>query len=209
MARPPRVIKVLVVGNSTVDKGLLLSKFENSERRDYSFVSTIGLSCCLTIIPLVLSIPFRVRDVNVDGQTVRLQLWDAGWTEAWAAVDASSHDARAASALLLVYDVTREDTYESVRMWLQRVKSAGRCTDRVVMMVLGDNCHFQRDDRQVTWERGKELGREGRVAFLEVSSVTAANLETALKSVARAVLAKESAAAHQSSSNDRSTCSLQ
>ncbi|XP_063883659.1 uncharacterized protein LOC135112779 isoform X3 [Scylla paramamosain] len=185
MARPPRVIKVLVVGNSTVDKGLLLSKFENSERRDYSFVSTI------------------------DGQTVRLQLWDAGWTEAWAAVDASSHDARAASALLLVYDVTREDTYESVRMWLQRVKSAGRCTDRVVMMVLGDNCHFQRDDRQVTWERGKELGREGRVAFLEVSSVTAANLETALKSVARAVLAKESAAAHQSSSNDRSTCSLQ
>ncbi|KAK8383219.1 hypothetical protein O3P69_011612 [Scylla paramamosain] len=104
MARPPRVIKVLVVGNSTVDKGLLLSKFENSERRDYSFVSTIG-------------IPFRVRDVNVDGQTVRLQLWDAGWTEAWAAVDASSHDARAASALLLVYDVTREDTYESVRMW--------------------------------------------------------------------------------------------
>lgn len=62
-------------------------------------------------------IPFRVRDVHVDGQTIRLQLWDAGWTEAWAAVDASSHDALAVSALLLVYDVTREDTYESVRTW--------------------------------------------------------------------------------------------
>lgn len=145
----------------------------------------------------------------MDGQTIRLQLWDAGWTEAWAAVDASPHDALAVSALLLVYDVTREDTYESVRTWLQRVKSAGRCTDRIVMMVLGDNCHFQRDDRQVTWERGKELGREGRVAFLEVSSVTAVNLETTLKSVARAVLAKESVVAEQSPSNNRSTCSLQ
>ncbi|MPC40936.1 Ras-related protein Rab-8B [Portunus trituberculatus] len=154
-------------------------------------------------------IPYRVRDVSVDGQTVRVQLWDAGWTEAWTAVDASSHDALAASALLLVYDVTREDTYESVRTWLRSVKSGGRCTDRVVMMVLGDNCHFQRDDRQVTWERGKELGREAHVAFLEVSSVTAVNLETTLKSVARAVLAKESAAAHQSSSNNKSTCSLQ
>ncbi|XP_050702308.1 uncharacterized protein LOC126988291 [Eriocheir sinensis] len=100
----PGVLKVLVVGDNNVNKGLLLAKFENSQQQNFPFVSTIGL-------------PFRVREVRVEGRLVRLQLWDAGWAEAWAALTAPPQDPLAAAALLLVYDVTREDTYESVRTW--------------------------------------------------------------------------------------------
>lgn len=38
----PRVLKVLVVGDNSVNKGLLLAKFEDSQQQNFPFVSTIG-----------------------------------------------------------------------------------------------------------------------------------------------------------------------
>ncbi|XP_050701984.1 ras-related protein Rab-8B-like [Eriocheir sinensis] len=192
----PSVLKVLVVGDNNVNKGLLLAKFENSQQQNFPFVSTIGL-------------PFRVREVRVEGRLVRLQLWDAGWAEAWAALTAPPQDPLAAAALLLVYDVTREDTYESVRTWLQRMRSEARGQERLIM-VLADNCHYLHDDRQVTWERGKQLGLEADRPFFEVSAVTGTNVEAVLKAITSSMLAKDSAAAPSTSAGStKASCCVQ
>ncbi|KAG7158912.1 Ras-related protein Rab-8B-like, partial [Homarus americanus] len=175
------LFKILLVGDAGVGKCDLLAKFEEDKRQEEPFVSTIG-------------IPFRVRDVRVGGKTVRLQLWNAVWDDLTTFTSSNTSSAtttdatRTAKGVLLVYDVTHETSFENTRR-LRKVRDEGGLGE-VVIMLLGTNAHYRGDDRQVTWQRGKELGDEAGVKFLEVSAVTGTNMEQALLTITKAILAK-------------------
>ncbi|XP_045597254.2 ras-related protein Rab-8B isoform X1 [Procambarus clarkii] len=191
MSRPYHYFfKVVLIGDAGVGKSSLLTKFEEDTSRKEPFVSTIGF-------------PFRVRDVKFGRRTVRLQLWEAGWDTPSAT---SSDPARGPRGVLLVYDVTHETSYDSARRWLWRLREQGGF-GKMVVMLLGNKGHYQGDDRQVTWQRGKELADEAGIKFLEVSDVTGTNIEQALVSITSAILAKETNVI--SSAKPSVFCSLQ
>ncbi|KAK4312593.1 hypothetical protein Pmani_016003 [Petrolisthes manimaculis] len=181
MARPyHHLFKILVVGDPSVDKEDLMKKFEEDKHSEDPFVSTIG-------------IPFRVRDIRVGGQKVRLQLWESTWDAAWDSLTSVQDPTRAPRGMMVVYDVTHEASYETTRRWLQKVMAAGReGAGKVVVLLVGNNGHCHGDDRQVTWKRGKELGAEAGLKFLEVSPVSGLNVEETLISLTTDILAKVS-----------------
>lgn len=107
---PPRVFKVIVLGDSSVGKTCLTYRFC---ARDFLIQTeaTIGVDFRERLLELT--------DRNsVSTQKVKLQLWDTAGQERFRR-SMVPHYYRNAHAVVFVYDVTRPDTFDSLETWIK------------------------------------------------------------------------------------------
>lgn len=93
----------------------------------------------------------RVLDVD-NGTTVRLQLWDTAGQERFKAISRLYY--RGASAVLLVYSIIDEDSFEEMGRWLVEIRE--NLGDDVVLHVVGTKSDLVAQDpslRKVPFER--------------------------------------------------------
>lgn len=93
----------------------------------------------------------RVLDVD-SGTTVRLQLWDTAGQERFRAISRLYY--RGASAILLVYSITDEKSFEEMGQWLKEMKQ--NLKDDVVLHVVGTKSDLLAQDpslRKIPFER--------------------------------------------------------
>lgn len=84
---------------------------------------------------------------------------------------------RGATAALLVYDITRRDTFFHLTRWLEETSKAGRSFKFI--MLLGNKSDLE-NERQISKEQGQDFANLHNLIFLETSAKTAENVETAL-----------------------------
>jgi Ras and EF-hand domain-containing protein len=61
-----------------------------------------------------------VRTLNVEGRNVALQLWDTAGQERYRSI--TKNYFRKADGIMLLYDVTNEQSFLSVREWISAVE---------------------------------------------------------------------------------------
>lgn len=80
-----------------------------------------------------IGVEFATRNVTLpSGGTVKAQIWDTAGQERYKAIT-SAHYKRAVGALL-VYDITKEQTFYSASKWMTELKEHAE-TDIVIMLV--------------------------------------------------------------------------
>ncbi|PWS22812.1 hypothetical protein DKP78_16425, partial [Enterococcus faecium] len=84
------LFKLLLIGDSGVGKSCLLLRFADDSYLD-SYISTIGVD-------------FKIRTVEQDGKTIKLQIWDTAGQERFRTITSSYY--RGAHGIIIVYDVT-------------------------------------------------------------------------------------------------------
>jgi Ras-related protein Rab-2A len=108
---------------------------------------------------------------------------------------------RGACGALLVYDVTRRQTFDHLTKWLEEAKKNG--IPRLVIMLVGNktdlgtlrlenscestfshSCHDAAAARVITYEEGAEFARNHGLIFCETSAKTAENVEMAFHETA-------------------------
>lgn len=90
-----REIKLVLLGDSGVGKSSLVLRFVTQSFKPYS-ESTIGAS-------------FMSKVVELDGQTVKVQIWDTAGQEKYHSLAPMYY--RGAAAAVVVYDLTRAERY--------------------------------------------------------------------------------------------------
>ncbi|KAL1834941.1 hypothetical protein DCAR_0105187 [Daucus carota subsp. sativus] len=160
------LFKIVVIGDSAVGKSNLLSRFARDEF-DQNSKATIGVE-------------FQTQVVQVDGKEVKAQVWDTAGQERFRAVTSAYY--RGAFGALLVYDITRRPTFESIRRWLDELNT--HCDTTVARMLVGNKCDLE-DIRDVSVEEGKTLAEEEGLFFIETSALDATNVNTAFEIVIR------------------------
>ena len=75
---------------------------------------------------------------------------------------------------LVVYDITKESSFENVEKWLAELKE--NATPDITMMLVGNKTDLAQH-RLVTTEQGKAYAAERGITFLEASALTASNVE--------------------------------
>lgn len=119
-----KVYKIIVVGDSNVGKTCLTYRFCEQK--------------CLSKPEATIGVDFRERTVSVDGELIKLQLWDTAGQERFRK-SMVQHYYRNAHAVVIVYDVTKYSTFQSLPMWIEECEKH-QLTSQVPRILVGNKC---------------------------------------------------------------------
>lgn len=162
------LFKVVIIGDSAVGKSNLLSRYARNEFNMNS-KATIGVE-------------FQTQSMEINGKEVKAQIWDTAGQERFRAVTSAYY--RGAVGALIVYDISRRSTFESIQRWLDELNMHSDTT--VVRMLVGNKCDLE-DIRDVTVEEGKSLAETEGLFFMETSALDATNVKKAFEMVIKEI----------------------
>lgn len=146
-------LKFIIVGDSAVGKSCLLLQLTDRTFRE-SYDPTIGVEFGACVVPS-------------GGSTLKLQVWDTAGQETFRSITRSYY--RGAAGALIVYDVTRRETFTHVASWLGDVVEAGT---RNMSIILVGNKNDLADKRGVSEEEGRQFAEKHGLLFVEISATS-------------------------------------
>lgn len=161
-------IKLLMIGDSGVGKTCLLLRYANDSFSS-TFITTIGID-------------FKIKNVEIDGTRIKLQIWDTAGQERFRTITTSYF--RGAQGILLVYDVTDRRSFESIRNWISQIQQ--HADVHVNKILVGNKCDML-DDKVISTEEGQKLAQEFGIPFWECSAKTDINVDASFQGLAAAV----------------------
>lgn len=134
---------MVLIGDSGVGKSNLLLRFTKNDFLMES-KSTIGVE-------------FATRTLKVAGKTIKAQIWDTAGQERYRAITSAYY--RGAVGALLVYDITKKQTFDNTERWLSELRE--HADDDIVILLVGNKSDL-RHIRAVSTEEGSAFaGKEG------------------------------------------------
>ncbi|KAI9504774.1 ras GTPase [Coemansia spiralis] len=159
------LFKLLLIGDSGVGKSCLLLRFADDTYTE-SYISTIGVD-------------FKIRTIELDGKTVKLQIWDTAGQERFRTITSSYY--RGAHGIIVVYDVTDNETFGNVKQWLQEIDRYA--SEGVNKLLVGNKSDLE-DKRKVDVTEAKDFADSLNISFLETSAKDSTNVEKAFLTMA-------------------------
>ncbi|KAK3211262.1 hypothetical protein Dsin_015968 [Dipteronia sinensis] len=158
------VFKVVLIGDSAVGKSQILARFA---RNEFSLDSkaTIGVE-------------FQTRTLVIQHKSVKAQIWDTAGQERYRAVTSAYY--RGAVGAMLVYDITRRQSFDHIPRWLEELRS--HADKNIVIILIGNKSDLE-DARAVPTEDAKEFAEKEGLFFLETSALESTNVETSFMTV--------------------------
>uniref|UniRef100_A0ACD5Y0L0 Uncharacterized protein n=1 Tax=Avena sativa TaxID=4498 RepID=A0ACD5Y0L0_AVESA len=178
------LFKFIVVGDTGVGKSCLMLQFTDKRFQP--------------VHDLTIGVEFAYRMVTIDNKKIKLHVWDTAGQEAFRSITRSYY--RGAAAALLVYDITRRETFNHLATWLEDVRQHADWNNKVTIMLVGNKTDLPHK-RVVSTEEGEEFARDNGLAFIETSAKTPHNVDQAFVDTAAMVYGKI-----QEGAIDLSTC---
>lgn len=145
------MFKILIIGNSSVGKTSFLFRYADDSFTS-AFVSTVGID-------------FKVKTVIRKEKRMKLQIWDTAGQERYRTITTAYY--RGAMGFILMYDVTNEDSFNSVQDWVTQIKTYS--WDNAQVILVGNKSDIERD-RVISYDRGKQLADQLGLEFFETSA---------------------------------------
>ncbi|XP_008052282.1 ras-related protein Rab-17 isoform X2 [Carlito syrichta] len=130
---------------------------------------------------------FFTKVVNVGASSLKFEIWDTAGQEKYHSVCHLYF--RGTNAALLVYDVTRKDSFHKAQQWLKDLEKEVHLGDVVVMLV-GNKTDLS-EEREVTFEEGKEFAESQSLLFMETSAKLNHQVSEVFSAVAQELLQRE------------------
>ncbi|GFO09469.1 ras-related protein rab-27a, partial [Plakobranchus ocellatus] len=166
------LIKLLALGDSGVGKTSFLYQYTDNVFNG-KFISTVGID-------------FREKRVvhkspGADGSggrshRVHLQLWDTAGQERFRSLTTAFF--RDAMGFLLLFDLTNEESFLSMRDWLTQLQTHAYC-DNPDVVLCGNKADLE-DERRVSEEKAKEMAAKFGFPYFETSAATGQNVSRAV-----------------------------
>jgi len=163
--------KLVLLGNSGVGKTSLVYRYVQGAFSG-ELSSTIGAS-------------FMTKRMFVDGVKVKLQIWDTAGQERFRSMTPMYY--RAASAAILVYDVTAHESFEAVREWVDELSN--NVEGDIVLAIAGNKVDLA-SYKQVQTKKAKAYADSIGAIFYETSAMTNEGIEDLFLDISRRLIEK-------------------
>jgi Ras-related protein Rab-1A len=157
------LVRCIMVGDSGVGKSAILRRFSHGEFVE-SQIPTIGVD-------------FAVQGVRLADKVCKLQVWDTAGQDRFRSITKSFY--RGADFVLVVFDVTKRETFDHVRSWLEDVATYGK--DTVEIVLVGNKV----DDvvnRTVSFETAASFAKDYGIVYMECSAKSGDGIQQAFVS---------------------------
>ncbi|XP_071774374.1 ras-related protein Rab-17-like [Centroberyx gerrardi] len=169
-------VKMVLLGSSGVGKSSLALRFSKDEFRNTS--PTVGCA-------------YLTRVVHLSDVTFRFEIWDTAGQEKYHSVTPLYY--RGAHAALLVYDISKRETFIRAQVWLKELEK--QCMPGSTVIGLVGNKGDLAKDRRVSVQEGHGLAIDKGLFFMETSALSGHQVTELLLAIAHRV--KQSIAGQQ------------
>ena len=178
------VLKMIVIGDSGAGKSSLIHALCEGTFQSEGHTQTIGVE-------------FASKQLEIDGQVVKLQLWDTAGQERYRSVTRSYY--RGAHCCLIVYDVTRRESFVHVQQWHDDALELATSSSQLVL--IGNKTDLA-DRREVTLVEAAVFAQANKMLHFECSAATGEHVQDAFLCAAKAALAARQLQESTAGAND-------
>eukprot|EP00940_MAST-03C_sp_MAST-3C-sp2_P001576 g1576.t1 len=166
------LLKLLLVGDAGVGKSSILLRFTDDMFDDH-LQSTIGVD-------------FKVKMMRKKKKDVKITIWDTAGQERFRTLTSSYY--RGAHGIMLVYDVTRKETFDNLHVWLSEVEQYCTGNGKEIVKLLVANKIDKDGEREVSWSEGAAWARGRGMLFIEASAKTDVGISQVFDEVVQKIL---------------------
>ncbi|KAL3982229.1 Ras-related protein Rab-43 [Acanthocheilonema viteae] len=178
------LFKIVLIGDMGVGKTCVVQRFKNG-----TFIERQGTT---------IGVDFSMKTLIIEGKRVKLQIWDTGGQERFRTITQSYY--RSANGILLCYDLTCRQSFESLHRWLDDVSKFA--APNVCKVLIATKTDLE-NERLVERDEGSELANaHGMCMFIETSSKSNLNVDNAFLELACQLKRQYEAGVHLDSQLD-------
>jgi Ras-related protein Rab-11A len=162
-------IKIVIVGDSGVGKSNILTRYVQDEFNQDS-KATVGVE-------------LSTKTYKINDKFVKVHLWDTAGQERYKSITSAYY--KGAKGAMIVYDITRPETFNNVDKWFNEIREFGE--KNVVLMMVGnksDLTHLRAVETKTALDKAEMLSNVKLilgVPVMETSALDSSNIDTAFK----------------------------
>lgn len=124
-----------------------------------------------------IGVEFATKSIKIDNKVVvKAQIWDTAGQERYRAITSAYY--RGAVGALLVFDISKHDTFKNCERWLSELRD--HADQNIVIMLVGNKTDL-RHLRTVSTEEATEFAEQHNLAFIETSALDSTGVDTAFQ----------------------------
>ncbi len=168
-----RLWKIVLAGDGAVGKTSLRKRYLG-EGFNTDYLSTMGAD-------------FALYDTKVKEVGIRWQIWDLAGQPVFKDVVKAYYTKIFGG--ILVYDVTRRQTYENISKWVKDLwENSGR-SRKVPVVLLANKIDLREEGVEaISTEEGNRLANQLGVPFIETSAKTGSGVQAAFDHLGKAII---------------------
>ena len=164
-------VKICLLGDVNVGKTSIASRFcKNSFNENY--INTIGGA-------------YQQQNVVLNnGTKMKLHIWDTSGQDRFRSMTNLYY--RDAQVAILTYDVTNEQSLDSLNYWLNELNDKVD-QENMLLFLAGNKCDVDSSEKKVPISQGKKFAEDHNMTFFETSAKTGAGVKELFQAIANKV----------------------
>ena len=155
------LLKIVILGDSGVGKSNIINRYISND----FFInprSTIGVE-------------FYTKKFLFNDKQIKIQIWDTAGQERFRSITSSYY--RNVNGILLVYDITDQNSFNNITKWLVEIKT--NIDYELPILLVGNKIDLEYK-RKISILQGTELAYKLNIKFAEMSAFTNTNIVSSM-----------------------------
>ena len=165
-----KTCQILLLGDMAVGKTCLINRYTNGVFKE-EYISTVGFD-------------YYTKQEEINNKTVQVKLWDTAGQERFKTLTPSF--LRNAEGVIIVFDVTSQDSFDNVKGWINSIKS--NLGENIIPIIIVGNKIDMENMREISKEDGKKIASENDFKYFETSAKTGIGVDEAIKEIVNQIL---------------------
>ena len=168
-----KTCKILLIGDSKVGKTCLISRYAIGVFNE-DYISTIGFDN-------------RQKEEIINNEKVLVRIFDTAGQERFKSITANY--LRNAEGVILVYDLTSTESFESLKFWIESIKNNLGNDEPIPIIIIGNKIDLE-GAREINKSVAEKFAKDNNYKYFETSAKTGEGVDDAFREIVKQILGR-------------------